>query len=133
MPLAWLDLAQNISGRRARPPPICSSLNWLLILAWLFRGQIAGFLNPAQIKPRRREFGNLAALSHRQGNVEDLRAEQAAGRLLIHGEETPAQPVPAFVIVAVVDTDFDFNLRLAPPAGRIWRRQSEAGIEVRQL
>src|ERR1700733_5825437 len=86
-----------------------------------------------EIKSGRREFGDLTAVSHRKCNVEDLRAEQAARCLLVHGEEAPAQPVPPFVIVVVVDADFDLNLRLSPPAGSIWRRQSESGIKVSEL
>ena len=44
-----------------------------------------------------------------------------------------AHPVPAFVIVDIVNPDFHFQLGLSPKAGAVRRRQSDSGIEVGQL
>src|SRR5208337_2658554 len=41
--------------------------------------------------------------------------------------------VPALVVVGIVNSHLYFQLGLSPKAGAVWRRQSDSGIEVRQL
>jgi len=91
----------------------------LLILAGLFRGQIAGLSDPIQIQASGRKFGDLTAATGGESDVENLGAHHGANRAFIHGEVVAAQPVPAFEVVAIIDANLDLQLWLSPETGAI--------------
>src|SRR5208337_3321524 len=49
---------------------------------------------------------------------------------LVHGKKVATHPVPALEVVDTVHPHFHFQLRLSPPAGTVWRRQSDPGIVI---
>jgi hypothetical protein len=100
------------------------------VLAGFFRSQIAGLLHPGEIQAGGGEFRDFGAFAAADCHLEDVRSDQLARGALVHGEETVPNPVPAVIVVGVVDADPDLHLRLSPEAGTVGRAQPDAGIEV---
>src|ERR1700733_8920891 len=104
-----------------------------LVFAGLLRRQIARLFHLDQIEASGRKLYDLCpAGAGSYFHLEDLRADQAASRPLIHGEKVAAHPVPSVVAVRVVDANHNFHLGLSPEAGAIRWGQSRSRIEVRQ-
>ena len=78
---------------------------------------------------RRREFGDRVPTPGPDFHIENLGSDRAANRALVHGEDAVGFPIPAFMIVASVDADHDFHLRLAPEAGIVRPSQAGAGVK----
>src|SRR5258706_2301544 len=114
--LHWYDL-------RSRP----------LVLAWLLWRQIARLSDSIQIQAAGRKLRDLPAAPGWQFHVENLGADQTPNGAFVHGEKMAAHPVPALEVVGVVNADHHFQLGLSPEAGAIRSRQSDSGVEVRQL
>src|SRR4029077_45664 len=118
-------------GSRAGTPGAPSER--LLVLAWLLRRQVAGLSDSIQIQPAGRKLRDLPAAPRWEFQVENLGSDHPPNRALVHGEEVAAHPVPAFEIVGVVNPDHHLQLGLSPEARAVRWRQSDSGIEVRQL
>src|SRR6202140_118684 len=118
-------------GGRAGTPGAPSGR--LLVLAWLLRRQVAGLSDSIQIQPAGRKLRDLPAAPRGEFQVENLGSDHPPNGAFVHGEEVAAHPVPAFEIVGVVNADHHLQLGLSPEARAVRWRQSDSGIEVRQL
>src|SRR6202162_2476494 len=112
--------------------PGSPSGSWL-VLAWLLRRQIASLSHSIQIQAAWRELCDLPAAPRWEFHVENLGSDHPPNRAFVHGEEVATHPVPALEIVRVVNADHNFQLGLSPKSRAVRRRQSDSGIEVRQL
>src|ERR1700675_2259782 len=117
--------------RRARTPGAPSRR--LLVLARFLRRQIARLSDSIQIQPARRKLRDLTAAPRWKFHLENLGSDQPPNGAFVHGEEVAAHPVPALEIVRVVNADHNLQLGLSPEAGAVRGRQSDSGIEIRQL
>src|ERR1700675_3196894 len=123
-------LLVQVWGGRAGTP---GAPGRLLIHAWLLRRQVAGLSDSIQIQPAGRKLRDLPAAPRWAFHVENLGSDHPPDGALVHGEEVAAHPVPAFEIVGVVNADHHLQLGLSPEARAVRWRQSDSGIEVRQL
>ena len=76
--------------------------------------RLVGF-DPDPARPE--NFRDLPAAPRSKFHLENLGPDQATNGAFVHGEEVAAHPVPAFIVVRVINADHDFQLRLPPEAG----------------
>src|ERR1700751_2152470 len=105
----------------------------LSVFAGLFSREAARLADQVEVQALWLEFGDLAAAAGGDGDVEDVGLHHAASSSFIHGEEAAsALPVPALKVMDVINTDFRFELGLAPESRTIGGNVN-CGVEARSL
>src|SRR5208337_4535440 len=118
---AWICSSPMTNDSRAgKLTASSSSWPWVeclsdLILARLLRRQIAGLPDSIQIQPAGRKFRDLPAACCGKRYVKDSGSHQSANGALIHGKGAVGHPVPAFVVVNIVNSDHNLPLELSVP------------------
>src|SRR5260370_13858694 len=99
-----------------------------LVFAGFLWSQVTRLPDLIEVQACGRELSNLASAARGQFHLEDLGANQAARRAFVHRKKAASHPVPSFMAVCVVDANHHPQLRLAPKAREIGRKQAHAGI-----